>query len=491
MTSTSPKKKNDAENLETQPLLTSTSNIHGTIDQNDTDRLSVIHEIKKKLYISHFLYVWNARVYEFGIILFIVDLFPQTLLPSSLFALCCSLTSIIFSTSIATIVNNGERLHVVRETIFIQRSSVILSTFSILLTHIIPKLARYKVIVLIVVIICGGIEKLCALANKISIQRDWLVHIAEEGNEGFLVELNTQMRSIDLFSKLLGPTFIALVIGFTSIKISLVFIIVSFLVSNPIEYYAIARVYYLVPELQKPKRKQVIVYDNQENYESLDQSENSNQSPILKKKSKSQFITNLKVFSSSTMCLPTISYALLYLTVLSFGNSTIAYLLSFPSINDELVGILRAISSIFELSSTVIFPPVNKNFGLINTGLISLVSQFTSLIPILTSFLLSYKYSYKILCICIPFSRLGLWGYDLSIQNMIQIYVNDDERAGFTAIEESIISLCELSGYAVTMVFHKPSQFHWPAYISVGSIGLAALLYITFFLKYKAGKIQL
>ncbi|ODV93542.1 hypothetical protein PACTADRAFT_26386, partial [Pachysolen tannophilus NRRL Y-2460] len=420
------------------------------------------NEIKKKLYLSHFLYVWNARVYEFGIILLIVDLYPNTLFPSSLFALCLCLSGIFFSATIAKIIDNGERLKTVKRTIFLQRISVLISISSLLLVKIfeIESTKISKFITLCIVIICGSIEKLCAIGNKIAISRDWLVKISnqyESVNENFLVELNTQMRSIDLFCKLVGPTFIATLNGFST-KISAFFIIISILISNPVEIYAIVNVYNNVSELQIPKVK----FENNE----VDDDDHND----LNKINSIQFFKNLKIFQKSVICLPTISYSLLYLTSLSFGSATIAYLLSFEDIDSFKIGILRGASTIFEFSSTFLFPFILPRIGIIKMGLISIISEFLFLLPIAISFIMKLSYCRWLICILIPFSRIGLWCYDLTAQNLIQLYVNDSDRGSFSSIEESLINFFELLSCLLTLIFNKQEQFAIPVYCSVGAI---------------------
>lgn len=420
--------------------------------------------IKNRLYISHFLYVWNSRMYEFGILLFIINLYPGTLFPSSLFAFCSSLSGILLSNAVTNLVNHGERLKIIKKTIFIQRWFAVLSaTVLLIIFQFFEEHQLLKKLCLGVVIICGAVEKLSTIANKISISRDWIVKICSKDEE-FLVELSTKLRSIDLFCKLVAPFFISSFITFAGFKSALIFIILVFFISNQIEFSMILRLYHSIPALK----------------ESEDQI--SRTTPTFKSLS---YWESLKLFAKNPLSLQILSISLVYLTVLSFGNTTIAYLLSFDDINNFLIGFLKGISTAFELFGTLLmFPFLNKLTNFINVGFISIFFQFLSLVPILVSFIMNYPKTHWLVCICIPWSRIGLWCFDLAVQNSIQVYITDDfERFNVTTFEESLNNLFELTTHILTLIFHKPEQFKYPVFASIGAVLAAVVVYLLFIIR--------
>ncbi|CCH46176.1 Solute carrier family 40 member 1 [Wickerhamomyces ciferrii] len=462
-----------SEDHETDSLLNSTTKQlnHDSIQdiQNDHQLLSpeLKSLIKKRLYISHFLYVWNSRMYEFGIGLFIINLFPGTLFPSSLFAFCSSLSGILLTPFVTKLANHGERLKFIKETIFIQRSFAILSSLVLLIVfQFFDNHKIFKRSCLAIVIICGIVERLTTIANKISISRDWIVKICHN-DEDFLIELNTKLRSIDLFCKLVAPFFISSFITFTGFKITLIFIILVFLISNQIEFNMILKLYHSVDSL------------------------NESQDIISAKNSKSHlrnnlsYWGNLKLFIKNPFSLLILSISCVYLTVLSFGNSTIAYLLTFDDINNLTIGFLKGVSTAFELFGTLlIFPFLSKALSVINVGFIAVIFQLLSLIPILFSFIWEYSKTHWLICFCIPWSRIGLWCFDLAVQNSIQIHIHDEfERFNVTTFEESLNNFFELSSQILTMIFHKPEQFKYSVYASIGAVAVAVGFYTIFVVK--------
>jgi len=70
--------------------------------------------ISRLLYASHFLSTWNSRLFEFGAILFVANIFPGTLLPTSAYALARSAAAIFLSPAVGHYIDAGNRLRVVR-----------------------------------------------------------------------------------------------------------------------------------------------------------------------------------------------------------------------------------------------------------------------------------------------------------------------------------------------------------------------------------------
>lgn len=198
--------------------------------------------IKQRLYTSHFLSTWNSRVFEFGAVLFLANLFPDTLLYSSVYALGRAASAICFSPSVGSYMDRTERLKAVRISIVGQRLTVVLSSV-VLWVMSIESLLHYKWLKLFLFgIVCSlaCVEKLCAVLNMIAVERDWVIVIAEN-TECELETLDCEMRRIDLFCKLVGPLAIALVDGFST-RIAIWTVMILSGTSVLVEYFTIAKV---------------------------------------------------------------------------------------------------------------------------------------------------------------------------------------------------------------------------------------------------------
>lgn len=124
--------------------------------------------------------------------------------------------------------------------------------------------------------------------------------------------------------------------------------------------------------------------------------------------------------------LASFALSLLYFTVLSFSGQMITYLIS-VGYSSWYVGIARVGSSIFEISATWAAPFLMKKIGVIRAGIWSLAWQMACLAGALGWYFSNYDgmgtnslFSATGLAVGVALSRIGLWGYDLSAQNIIQ-----------------------------------------------------------------------
>jgi iron-regulated transporter 1 len=135
---------------------------------------------------------------------------------------------------------------------------------------------------------------------------------------------------------------------------------------------------------------------------------------------------SLPFYIRHTAFLPSLSLALLYLTVLSFSGQMITYLIS-VGYSSLQVGIARTVSTIFELSATWIAPRLMKRIGTVRGGIWSLSWQMIWLAGGISWFFSDFHgmgpnsaIAATGLAVGVALSRVGLWGYDLCAQNIVQ-----------------------------------------------------------------------
>lgn len=130
---------------------------------------------------------------------------------------------------------------------------------------------------------------------------------------------------------------------------------------------------------------------------------------------------SFKFYFTHRICIPSFVLATLYLTVLTFGGPMIAYLLS-TGYSSFYIGLVRTLSVIFELSATWIAPRVMRTILPIRAGMWFLSWQMLCLGGTV-AFFFAVKtpiIAASGLVVGTILSRIGLWGYDLSAQIMIQ-----------------------------------------------------------------------
>lgn len=118
---------------------------------------------------------------------------------------------------------------------------------------------------------------------------------------------------------------------------------------------------------------------------------------------------------------PSFATALLYLTVLSFSGQMVTYLLT-TGYTSITIGIARTLAVVLEISATWLAPFAMKRIGPVRSGVwfvnwqvmclcLGVGCFWTAPIPLLAA---------TGLAVGVMFSRVGLWGFDLSTQILIQ-----------------------------------------------------------------------
>jgi iron-regulated transporter 1 len=347
----------------------------------------------------------------------------------------------------------------------------------------------YGLFVVSVVLAC--IEKLAFVANSVSVERDWIV-VVSESLAVDRQELNSAMRRIDLICKLIAPVGIGLVDGYST-KLAIWVVFAQNAISVLVEYFAIANVYAAVPELglgkgvaTKQASETDIATELQQRASSPNQDTVPNtptrHSTILK--TLTTHLAPYRDYITNPAFLASFSLSLLYLTVLSFASQMTTYLLTLGFTSTH-VSMMRLVSVILELSATVAAPWLMNKIGAVRAGLWFINEQLLSialaiglyhLFPIPTAPMLAGG----ALVIGVCLSRLGLWGFDLSVQYLVQEDAPPASRGSFSAIEMSLQNLFELLSFATTMIWYKPQDFFIPIYISAGAIASSAACFAGF-----------
>ncbi|KAL1757468.1 Ferroporti-1 [Schizophyllum commune] len=443
--------------------------------QNGDD--GVPSAIKKRLYVSHFLSTWNSRVFEFGAVLYLASIYPGTLLPMSVYALSRQVSTILFSPFIGRYIDRTNRLKVVRLSIVLQRITVTLScvVFFLLSSGWGKEMdLQYASLAVLAALAC--IEKLCAVMNMVSVERDWVCTLHSSKYPWRSPILNAQMRRIDLFCKLAGPFLISIVDG-VSTEVAILVNLSMNLASILVEYFAIARVYQCVPALQQPKIPPP-------SSPASDNSPSGRPSRTLTSALRA-LAADLRTYFTHRAVLPSFAGALLYLTVLSFSAQMVTYLLA-AGLTPLHIAAARTVSVAFELAATWLAPPAMRRVGPIRAGIWFVSWQCVCLAAGTSVFWTlgvegrSPRLGAAALVAGSIASRIGLWGYDLSAQVIIQEEVEAEHRGTFATVEASWQSFFELCAYASTIVFSRPEQFRWPALMSCAAVFSAGGLYASF-----------
>jgi len=160
-------------NLEMQPLPEASPDLPPeTIPQQQP----LAKQLTLRLYTSHFLSTWNSRLFEFGAVLFLASIFPDTLLPMSMYALIRSGVAILLAQSVGAWIDRGNRLTVIRASIVGQRVAVAVScgVFWVLEGKKGSLVGEVRNGLFGVVVVLACLEKVGAMMNLVAVERDWV-----------------------------------------------------------------------------------------------------------------------------------------------------------------------------------------------------------------------------------------------------------------------------------------------------------------------------
>ncbi|KAG4432221.1 hypothetical protein IFR05_012302, partial [Cadophora sp. M221] len=384
------------------------------------------------------------------------------------------------------------------------------------------------------ILLFGILEALSASGNMLSMERDWVITAASPAGQAYdLTHLNSVMRRIDLICKLIAPILISIIVSATSTRIGVLVVGAMSAASWAVEIFCARRVWNRNPRLQELKASaggdevgtQVLSPVGVVNrfFQGL-----------------RHYAQDFKTYFSSTVCIPSLALALLHLSALSYSATFITFLLS-TGFSLQLITVARAAGSVVEISSTVVTPvgvqylgkagnhgrfrgrdilgdgetllgldgvedrEGRTETGLERLGLWGISWQLLNLIPVVYALWSLSPTSPaasepgpgttlpKILTAIIPhpsrpllaftlftflsLSRLGLWIYDLTTQQLTQTLTSPSTRSSFTGVEYSFVSLFELAQNIMAIILSRPGDFKWIALVSLLAVGLSTGMY--------------
>ncbi|CZR60910.1 related to ferroportin 1 [Phialocephala subalpina] len=127
----------------------------------------------------------------------------------------------------------------------------------------------------------------------------------------------------------------------------------------------------------------------------------------------------------------------------------------------QFVNLIPVVVALWHMSPNPTSPPDSTS---------TIQSLFTNPIPSLPLLTL-------VMFTFLSLSRLGLWIYDLTTQQLTQTLVPPTQRSSFTGIEYSFYNLFELLQNVAAMVFDKSEEFKWLGIMSLAAVGSSVVMY--------------
>ncbi|KZT10586.1 uncharacterized protein LAESUDRAFT_720920 [Laetiporus sulphureus 93-53] len=447
------------------------------------------------LLIQHFSNSWGLRTAEFAVYLFLITLFPDTLLPASLFGFLTTGTAIVLSGWAGHQVDVRHNLWLIRACIVIIKVSGCGAYAGSLglLYHSGQGLAHYwstafAAGMFTVIVICSCVHNLAGVAISVAIERDWVTIIAD-GSSVHLTTINTYMRRIDLLCKLLAPLFVSLLTTTASYRFAASFLCGVEAVCMVFELLWIAVVYRRFPALsaaqaakdaarsESPQRQQ-----SAPNVSALHSFARRIRSYVL------SGLSDWKEFVQHPIFLSSLAISCLYFTVLSFDGTMISWLKA-ETYSDPFIAGMRGLNVVAGLIGTLAMPFLERKLGLVRAGNWSIWSEALCLVPVVISFYVGEPpigkqapaWNEALLFGGMMLSRIGLWAFDLCQLKELQMALSTHPRRNaISALQFSLQNVADMLKYVLTMILSRPSQFRIAALTSFVSVVMGSVTYLAY-----------
>lgn len=303
-------------------------------------------------------------------------------------------------------------------------------------------------------------------------------------SSSWLVETNVTMKQIDLCCKILSPAIAGLLIDLfdrgnqNNHHLPTAALIVSIIniISLLGEYICCQRIYTMIPELH---HKQITEQSNNHSNDTTISMEMTDQEI----KQRSSILvrclpSSLLLYLQQPVSYAGIGLSLLYLNTLTFGGVMMSYLL-YRGMKISTVGTWRGISSLIGLLGTIVYQKsIQRGMNIITTGMYSVLYQLLCIsFSMISMFVSNFHLSMAFMIIGVCTSRIGLYVFEISVTQLMQMNIPEGIRGTIGGIQESCNAFFQLSSFALCLVFSNPHDFIIPVAAGYIAVASAALLY--------------
>nr|DAD39365.1 TPA_asm: hypothetical protein HUJ06_013688 [Nelumbo nucifera] len=428
------------------------------------------------LYVGHFLTRWGTRMWEFSVGLYMIHIWPKSLLFAAIYGVVESASAALFGPIIGRWVDRLTYVQVLRLWLLTQNLSFIIAggaTVALIFHSSLKSISFVAFISLFVLTtVSGAIGVLSTLAGTILIEREWVVIISEGQPPEVRTKMNAVIRRIDLICKLFAPVISGFIISFISLKASAVTLALWNTVSVWLQFWLLMSVYNGIPSLSERSQKRITrprpndpledpsisQKGNSKDDEESSGAEQKGNSKLVNRILPMQCIEAWIVYLKQDIVLPGVALALLYFTVLSFGRLMTAAL-KWMGMPAYVIGIARGVSATIGIAATVVYPVLQSHISTLQTGLWSIWTQWIFLLVCVASIWVpNARISAWMLMGGVAASRLGLWMFDLSVIQQMQDHVPESDRCVVGGVQNSLQSMLDLLSYVMGIIISNPQD---------------------------------
>ncbi|KAJ9461339.1 Solute carrier family 40 member 1 [Diplonema papillatum] len=427
------------------------------------------------LYIAHFFGTFGDRMWQFAVPYLFTKLWMTDMVSQDIFCLFLYGGTFFGMFYAGNWMDATQRLPLVRTAVVLEGAALLCSiAFFYLLVSVGQSVESVDgktdltaspavVFTFAVLLITTLLAEIMTRTSTMALERDWVIVIAD-GDQLYQAHLNSWMRRIDLVCKLCGPMlFIVLdhvldpAEGSRTRIMNGLYVVAGWnIIAVPMQLWTLQKVYDAFPALAE---KTCAVGERQ------------NPVVVLKEGFSDYWKHDVRWAS--------LAYGQLWFTVLDSGNLMTAFLVH-EGISDYLNVATRGAGAIFGILGTFAFPHLVAHCSNVEqAGKVSITAfcVIVSCIGLGFIFLSIHTAAYT-MCVGLVLSRMPLWSFDLSIQQILQQRVAEDQRGIINGVNTALCQIQMMTIYVVALlVARRYSEFVTLTLVSVLSVVLATYEY--------------
>lgn len=408
--------------------------------------------------------------------LFLLRFTPGSLLGPGLYGLCSYGAGLLLGPKLGSWADVDDRLRVVRVGVFLQ-SLAVFGNVTLILTTSLVEVGQTSLICVSLACCFGALEQLSSTLTDVPIKRDW-VPVLFMHDRLLMWEVNMRMSQINLATAVLAPFFASFLLqlpalfGKDSSNVSGFVLVGLFKALSCSPQYLLLR----------------SVYDSRKENLARKGSEKATSK-------KNKFETEAwRIWITHPVGVPilSLSYALLYLTVLSPHGALFTAFLSEAGIPTTHLCVFRGAGAFAGLFGVSVQPVLQRVLSERSASMLAVGTLAAFMIGAAVAFGRfntlpdqtgrAYLYFFGV---CVVLGRPGLYGFELGVLSQLQLLADEKSRAAVGAVDEALMSGFTLATFAAGTIFNKPEQFGGLVLASSTCVALGCLTYLAWCLLYQ------
>lgn len=490
-----------------------------------------------KVYFAHGLSTWGDNMWWFAGGCYMMKLDHMSLRLTATYGLVIAASVICLGASIGRWIDRSPRLTAARTFLTVQNTAV--SLCALLLAGFIEfggdSGGEVKIAVTAAAIVLAAAARVASTGTNIILQKDWIVVIADGDNDR-LAKMNSILRTIELTTYMLAPAAAGQLFTFIGYGITGVVIAAWNVISVILEYLLLHLIYKSHPDLAIKKCSKMSgatvcsappghapsVADLEALNNGCEEKEKDEKEGEEKKEGSffQDAYSGWLVYFHHPVMKAGVGLSMLFLTVLGFDNITYGYCLM-QGVPEMVLGLLVGVSALVGVAGSLAYPCLRSKVGLERTGLfgmtmliscssLAVISNFipgspmdltylsqeepvlintTSLANISNISLQSQDVTWRdsefwmqylsvsvFLC-GIILARFGLWIVDLTVNQILQERVEEEQRGVVGGVQDALNNTLDLVKCILVIILPREQTFGILIFASYIAINFGWFMY--------------